>query len=251
MAEEKNSAKNEHTLDIRTGLPILHSKYGIRMDEFDYLDMAINELRDIKHFGSTEYIAILDVDAEGWVELPCNLDTIDAVTTARMGVKAFGERTQYDMESKKGTDEYFTSIEIIQNLGFIPTFGLTKFSTGTGYIPYQLNGGRIRIDKKYYGDRIALAFTGVGVDPEGFPKITRKQANSLAATAATTVTMRKAMGGNQIAMNMLQILQPIKERLKQAASIPEDISDNDIDDIMNIQTSFNRKSYKRPAKYSR
>lgn len=251
MAEERNSAKNEHTLDIRAGLPILKSSYGLSMDEYDYLDLAINELRDIKHFGSTEYLTILTVDAEGWVDLPCNLDTIDAVMTARMGAKAFGDRVRYDMDSKKGTDDYFTAIEIMDSLVFIPTFGLTKFSVGTGYITYQLKGKRIFVGRDLVNERVSLAFTGISVDPEGYPKITRKQANAIAIKAAYAITFKKALGGNQVAGSMIQYLQAEAARLKQGASIPEDISDNDVDDMLNIQTSFNRKSYKRPTKYGR
>jgi hypothetical protein len=35
-----------------------------------------------------------------------------------------------------------------------------------------------------------------------------------------------------------------------AASIPEDLTDNELDEL-NAKTSFNKKSYNRPTKYSR
>jgi len=50
---------------------------------------------------------------------------------------------------------------------------------------------------------------------------------------------------------MSELFRGDAARLKQAASIPEELSDNDINSILDIQTSFNRKSYKRPTKYSR
>ena len=251
MAEQLNASKNEHTLDIRSGIPILNSRYGLKIDEFDYLDIAINELRDIKNFGSTEYVTILTVDPEGWIDLPCNLDSIDAITTTRMGAKAFSNRVKYDMDSKKGTDDYFTAMEIMENLSFVPSYGLTSSLKGEGYIQYQLKGKRVFIGKDAANNKVSLAFTGIGVDPEGYPKITRKQANAIAVIAAVTILTKQAIKGNRNAAAMSELFRGDAARLKQAASIPEELSDNDINSILDIQTSFNRKSYKRPTKYSR
>lgn len=249
MAQQREAASNEHTMDIRSGLAILHSLYKLTMDEFDYLDLAINELRDIKHFGSTEYIAVLTVDEEGYIDLPCNIDTIDAVTTVRMGLKAFAERVPYEMQAID-TDEYYAAVAVMKSINH-GYHGLTEFRTGEGYINYHLNGKRIKVDKSLADQKIAVAFTGVAVDPEGYPKITRKQANALAHAAATAITLQKAMKGDRNAAGMLEYLKTEKMRFKQAASIPEDISDNEIDEMLDVQTTFNRKSYKRPTKYSR
>jgi hypothetical protein len=35
------------------------------MDEYDYIDIAVDTLRNIKHFWATEYVATLLVDPSG------------------------------------------------------------------------------------------------------------------------------------------------------------------------------------------
>jgi hypothetical protein len=56
------------------------------MHEYDYIDIAVDTLRNI-HFGATEYVSYITVDPSGKAHLPCNIDTIDAVTTRKWAEK--------------------------------------------------------------------------------------------------------------------------------------------------------------------
>jgi hypothetical protein len=47
---EQRVAKNEHTMNIRAGLAVLKTMYSMHMDEYDYIDIAVDTLRNIKHF---------------------------------------------------------------------------------------------------------------------------------------------------------------------------------------------------------
>lgn len=249
MENQREVSANEHTLDIRSGLATLHSTYGMTMNEFDYLDLAINELRDIKNFAITQYLAILTVDSEGFVDLPCNLHDIDALVTVRMGLKTYTDREKYEM-SDVTTDDYYSAVAIMDNVGH-GYFGLTEGRVGEGFIPYSLVGKRLKVSPELAEEKVALAFTGVGVDPEGYPKITRKQANAIASAAAYSILFKRVMIGDKNAAALLELQRQEKGRLKQAASIPEDISDNEINQVLDVQTSFNRKNYKRPTKFGR
>jgi hypothetical protein len=122
----------------------------------------------------------------------------------------------------------------------------------TGYIPYVLStDGVITVDKSYWNNPIGIAFTGLSVDKEGYPMITRKQANALAAITARTAALIAANKGDKNMAAMLEYYNNNAARLKQAASIPEDITDNEIDSVLDAMTTFNRKSVNRPTKYSR
>jgi hypothetical protein len=70
----------------------------MHMDEYDYIDIAVDTLRNIKHFETTEYVSYITVDPSG-KHLPCNIDTIDAVTTQEMGRKAYA-RVDFEMDFK-------------------------------------------------------------------------------------------------------------------------------------------------------
>jgi hypothetical protein len=60
-----NVAKNEHTMNIRAGLSVFWAMYTMHMDEYDYIDIAVDTLRNIKHFGITEYVSYITVNSEG------------------------------------------------------------------------------------------------------------------------------------------------------------------------------------------
>jgi len=271
MSAERNSPVNEHVQNIRAGLPVLKTNYGLTLSHYDYLDMAVDTLRDINTFGVTPYMAYLSVDEEGKATLPCNLDVIEAVCTKKTGAKLFGNRVRYDLESMLGTDAYYTASEIMESSrpGHHPsvmegdarqhnhllTSGLSAGQSGAedpGYVPYLLLDAKtIAVDPRYSGEVIVIAYIGISVDIEGYPMITRKQANAIAATVAKNILLKKSLRGDQGAANSLQFFMQESGRLKQAAAIPENISDNDLDEILDAKTSFNRKSYRRPTRYSR
>jgi hypothetical protein len=248
--EQRDVAKNEHTMNIRAGLSVLKTMYGMHIDEYDYLDIAVDTLRNIKHFGTTEYVSFITVDSSGKAMLPCNMDSIDAVTTQEMGRKAFASRVEFDMDGILGTDTYYSMEGTMKALGLTARPGLAG-SSGKGYISYQLDGKTISVGREHAGQRIALAFTGITTDLEGLPLITRKQSNALAAVAARVLAVRGANRGDKNLASMVEYYTGITGRLVQAASIPEDLTDNELDEVLNAKTSFNRKSINRPTKYSR
>lgn len=248
--EQRDVARNEHTMNIRAGIMVLKTMYGMHIDEYDYLDIAVDALRDIKHYGTTEYVMYPTVGKDGKVILPCNMNSIDAVTTEHMGKKAYATRVLYDMDGIVGTDMYYTMESIMRNLGREWNPGLGGF-LGEGYISYQLEGKEIVVDKKHAGRKIAVAFTGMTIDLEGYPIITRKQSNALAAVSARVLSVKGANGGDKGMASMVEYYTGLAGRLVQAASIPENFSDNELDEVLDCMKSFNRKSYNRPTKYSR
>jgi hypothetical protein len=268
MGSRRDAAKNEHTLNIRSGIAVLNRDFGLHIDEFDFIDASISHLRDIKNFGTTEYLAILKVNEKGEATLPCNLDVIDAVMSEKMGLKAFADRVRYTLSDDVNNDDYFQSVAVMDSIGFdinrqhysngyrdlsyemvLP--GLTDHKNSEGYLSYHLEGKIIKVKKTFAGDSVAVAFTGISTDPEGYPLINFKQSNALAALAAKVITIKKASRGDKNAASMLQYLVDNASRLKQAASIPEHIADNEIDSMLDAQVSFGRKTYKRPTTYNR
>ena len=248
--EQREAAKNEHTQNIRAGIAVLKTMYSMHIDEYDYIDIAVDALRDIKNFGTTEYITYATVGKTGKVNIPCNVDIIDAVTTQHMGEKAFSSRVKVLTDEIVGTDTFVLSETIMKSIGRNFTPGLGGYK-GPGYISYQLDHHSILVDKSLAGQRIAIAFTGIATDPEGYPLITRKQANALAAISARVLAVRGANRGDKGLASMVEYYTNLAGRLFQAAAIPEDITDNDTDELLNCKTTFNRKSVNRPSKYSR
>jgi len=252
MNKRRDAAANEHTLNVRTGIMTLKTKYGLTIDEYDYLDLAIDVLRDIRDYGTTEYYAVCEVDGEGNIPAPCNMFTIDAVVSFKQGMKQFDTRVEYDLLNSYGMDAYYTARSVASNLGWnYSTSGLTRYDDRVGYISYQLDDKHISVGKEHIGKPIVVAFTGISVDKEGYPMITRKQANALAAYAGKYIVIKNLANGNAKQAQLLEFFITESGRLVQAASIPENITDNELETMLDAKVSFNRKSFRRPAKYSR
>jgi hypothetical protein len=80
-------------------------------------------------------------------------------------------------------------------------------------------------------------------DYHGFRRasiITRKQANALAVTARV-LAVRGANRGDKGLSAMVEYYTGVAARLTQAASIPEDLTDNELDEVLNAKTSFNKR----------
>jgi hypothetical protein len=70
--------------------------------------------------------------------------------------------------------------------------------------------------------------------------ITRKQA-ILAAVTARVLAVRGANRGDKGLSAMVEYYTGVAARLTQAASIPEDLTDNELDEVLNAKTSFNKE----------
>ena len=243
----RDSPKLEHTQNIRAGMAVLNTLYGLSMDEYDYLDLAVDMLRDIKNFGIRPYKTFVTVDENGYLDIPCNMNIVEGVVTAHQGEIEYNDREVIKPRSRNN-DGYYTA-NTVRNLLEWPVRTLNIID---GQLSYKLEEDRILIyDDFYRRKEVCIAFTGFSTDDEGYPMITRKQANALAAGAAKSIIMKAAMNGDQKKAQMLEFIMKEAGRLKQAASIPEDISDVQLDELLDAQNTFNRKSYKRPNKYSR
>jgi hypothetical protein len=140
------------------------------------------------------------------------------------------------MDGILNTDTYYTMEGIMTSLGRGGRPGLA--GAGKGYISYQLEGKHISVGKQYAGHKIALAFTGITTDLEGF-QLTRK-ANALAAVTASACCKR-CQQRRQRPFCYGRYYTGVAARLTQAASIPEDLTDNELDEVLNAKTSFNKR----------
>ena len=243
----RDAASLEHKYNIRAGLPILEMKYGLNINEYDYIEMAVDAMKDISHFGILPMVTYDIVDKDGYIDLPCNVSILEGIGVAEHIQKSYRDR-QIINGRKRDSDDYKTARLIRESLRWpIPSTNIVD-----SFVSYLHEGDRLKITEKVYVDmEIGIAFTGYVVDDEGYPLITRKQANAIAALVARNILMKAALMGDKNKAAMLELVSRDATRMKQAASIPEEITDNELDQALDAQTTFNRKSFGRPQKYSR
>ena len=243
----RDTAILEHKHNIRSGLPILDMKYGLSIDEYDYLEMAVDALKDISHFGLFPMVTYEVVDKDGYVNMPCNMNILEGLGTADHIQKSFRDR-KIIQPRKTNSDGYYTAKAIRRSIEW-PAYSVNVVDS---FISFSYEEDKLKImEDRYVDEEIGIAFTGYLVDDEGYPIITRKQANAIAAIVARNILMKAALLGDKNKAAMLEIVNKDAVRMKQAASIPEELSDNELDQALDAQTTFNRKMFKRPQKYSR
>jgi tRNA splicing ligase len=101
-------------------------------------------------------ISYITVDPSGKAHLPCNIDTIDAVTTQEMGRKAYATRVDFEMDGILNTDTIILW-KVMTSLGR----GVLTCRCCRQRIHLTSWKENISVGKQYAGHKIALAFTGL------------------------------------------------------------------------------------------
>lgn len=182
------------------------------------------------------YHAVLDVkqDEDGWYsELPCNCDYIEAVTLE------WGENWQYT--SNKYLEGDWNSM---YNENYIES---RKVNKGILYEPgifakYEKVGDTIYFKTPY--KKVHLLYRGQLLDENGLPQVTDKEVVAIATFVAMTQTKKEAWKLKDA--KLLQFAESLERewhRLCSNARVPEHISQNEMDRILDANTSFNRKTH--------
>jgi 2-methylcitrate dehydratase PrpD len=85
---------------------------------------------------------------------------------------------------------------------------------------------------------IALAFTGITTDLEG-PNYNKK-AGKCPTVTARVLAVRGANRGDKGPSAMVEYYTGVAARLTSRVN-PEDLTDNELDEVLNAKTSFNKK----------
>ena len=98
-------------------------------------------------------------------------------------------------------------------------------------------------------DNITILYHGVVTDDEGLPYLSDKEVTALAAYVAYFETYKQSImrkDGNLV--NLANVIKADWLRLCNAARIPDHISQNDMNDVLDVRTRYDRKVYGRSFK---
>lgn len=204
-------------VSIYTGLSKINSMFGDNVNEDDYLDNALNCLRLIGNVHPLLYGISAESDNEGYVCLPANALSIEAVTNGYFDWSSF---------SYMGNT--------------------SNFNLSGQYIAYEFLGDRIRIE--HPNKKVSILYKGYSSDEEGLPLITEAEAEACAYWWVYIDTRRKIRTGNASANNYFQIALSDKNKAINQARVPNKFSQNFLNQYGNVITSFDRKSYNKDYK---
>lgn len=229
---------NFHTIGFQA-----HLLYGVELQEEDIEEIGLLAWQRIgnKRVRTYRYCTSVDCNGDGSIELPCNADIIEAVT--------YGfEDWNYTDNIKPNGDVNSAFVE-----GYIESrkaFTDPLYMSGK-LVDYERVGDKLYINSGYTG-KINILYRGIILDDDGLPELTDKEVDAIAAYCAYTVKFKQYLQtNNRDLLQAAQLLQVEWNRLCDAARVSDYINQNEMNDILDAKTSWNRKVYGKTYKFSK
>lgn len=215
--------------------------YGITLppDDFETMGLSAWDKVGNKRTRWYKYTAVPEKDSLGqwYIDLPCNCDIIEAVTA---GYEDYQKTSSTHMpgELQNGWGEDYIEGR--------------KFHSGFGYIPgkyikYSRENNRLLLADEF--QKVNVLYKGVLTDEEGLPSLNEKEIEAIASYCAFVDTRKKALvtrdGG---LMQLAGVLELEWKKLCTQARIPDRFSQNEMDEILNVSTSWDRKRFGKSFK---
>jgi hypothetical protein len=211
---------------------LANSMYGVTMDIDTFEDIALNGWELIGNKQTRLHRFVADTE-NGKIKLPCNVDIIEAVYIPGL----VSQET-----SNAGTIEYINrSVEFYiesQKKEMNPFYNKGHLAK------YRIEGDYIVLDKDY--NNVTIIYHGIILDEEGLPYLSDKEVQALAAYVAYVQTYKKSLiksDGNLV--NLANVIKSDWVRLCNSARIPNHITQNDMNDVLDVKTRWDRKMYSK------
>lgn len=224
-------------------------KYAITLAQMLY-DIDINDMDTLIEIGLVAYnfignknthlsVEIVNVDPRtGIVKLPCKADLVEAITYPS------GEDWNYTSNTKNFGD--FNSLNIEQYIEKSKQSTDPLYISGK-FVKYRREGNYIYVNEKI--DSVCVLYHSETLDEDDLPLINDKEAVAIADYIAYTVKYKEALRSNNSAV--FQMAQTIKRQWLihcDAARVPEYVSQNEMNDLLEVFSSHNRKVHGRSYK---
>lgn len=223
-------------LNFHTAYTYIQTNYGLNIDQLEFessgmiaYDKIGNKQTEIKEF-------VGDV-VNGELELPCDVTSIEAVFGNFIDSQKTSNKQRWPQVITNYIEQYIEYWKY--NKSLLYDYGVL--------LNYQMRENTLLFDKDY--KNVLVLYRKQILDGEGFPYINSKEAEAIAAYCAYTDLYKQAIRTRD--PNTYQMAQNIKlewARLCERARVPEKVSQNDMNRILDVMTSFDRKSYGKSFK---
>lgn len=227
--------------DYHYALSLLNTLYGIDLSEDDFEEISLVgwELIGNKRTRLYRYSACVS-DCDEGVQLPCNVDILEAVTTD------FEEWAYSTNDTPNGdSNSAFVESYIEGRKAFRdPLYASGKF------IRYERVGDMLYFDRPH--GKINILYKGLILDDDGLPQLTDKEAMALATYCAYVVKYREGLMTNN--PNIIKLAESLQQRWSlqcDQARVGRYLSQNEWDQVLDAKTSWNRKIHGKSLKVNR
>lgn len=217
--------------NIKAAYGLCESLYGITPDENSFEDLALEAWGRIgtKHTRLYRYLGKCE---DNILELPCNVDVIESVHIPIPDAKITSNSSEFTWEN----------LWIEKYIDFRPT-DRSPFFTHGKLVRYDEGDNELYFSRNY--PKVMVVYHGIlADDSDGMPLVNDKELSAIAAFVAYYSYYKDGLKHKDA--TTIKIAQTIKEdwlRLCNSARIPDHLSQNDMDAILDVKTRWDRKSY--------
>ena len=224
--------------DFHYGLSLLETLYGLSMTEEEYEETALIAwgLIGNKRTRLYRYSTCVSNCEEG-IQLPCNADIIEAVTT---------DFEEWDYSTHDTPNGDINSAFVESYIEHRKAFKDPLYLQGK-LIHYERVGDMLYFDKPH--GKINILYKGLVLDDDGLPEITDKEATALATYCAYVIKFKEGIMTNNA--NIIQMANMLKQQWSvqcDQARVDHYMSQNEWDQVLDAKTSWNRKSFGKSLK---
>lgn len=210
---------------------LLDQLYGIELENEDLEELGLLAWEHIGNKNTRLYKFRACPDKDNSIKLPCNVSSIEAVTTS---YEDWNNVTNY---SENG--DYRTSF-IEQNIEAEKIYTSPYYISGK-LIPYEQVGDILYFTKNY--GPLNILYKGLLLDEDGLPEISDKEAQAIATYIAYVEKYKEGLKTNN--PNIISLAQSLEQKwtkLCDQARITK-LSQNDMNEILNVKDSWGRHKF--------
>ena len=210
---------------------LLDQLYGLEMEDEDLEELGLVAWEHIGNKRTRLYTYSACIDSNNSIQLPCNASSIEAVTAS--------------YEDWKRVTNYSENGD--QRLAFIESMiEAEKVYHSKYYIPgklleYEQVGDTLYFSRNY--GTVHVLYKGILADEDGLPQLSDKEALAIATYIAYVQKYKDGLRtNNTVTINLATNLEQKWAKQCDQARISS-LSQNDMNEILNIRNSWNRSNY--------
>ena len=222
-------------MNFKYALTLAQTLYDVEGDIEDLIDIGLVAYDFIGNKETQLHKVQLNVNClDGSIQLPCGVEAIEAVTYC--GLEDYPNKP-HEQQFSLDTESFIESQKAFLDPHYI----------SGKYVKYRKVGNKLYVNKGL--GKVNILYHGQLLDNEGLPEINNKEAIAIADYIAYTIKYKEAIKTNNV--NTLQIANQLKQQWLfhcDAARVSQYISQNEMDSILDAQTSWGRKTYGKSFK---
>ena len=219
-------------------MTLMESLYGITIpeDQFEEMGLVAWNLIGNKRYKLYRYSTCVK-GCQTSIQLPCNADIIEAVTTSFEDWNSSSNLYPNGDINSAYVEEYIESRKDNKH----PLYQGGKF------IKYERVGDTLYFAQPY--GQINILYKGVVLDEDGLPELTDKEALAIATYCAYVTKFKEGLMTNN--KNLIEVADMLKQQWNircDQARVTDYINQNEMDQILEAKSNWNRKIHNKSYK---